>query len=1010
MLFRVLESRTARLVIAVAVLVGLAPNQLIAQATGTVRGRVVEARSQRPLSDVQVFVTGTRIGGLSNASGEFVMSNVPAGTRVIRAQLIGFRAAERSVDVVAGGTVRAELTLEPAAIQLSEVVVTGSPIATERKALGNAVTTLDVADLTAKSSVVNVTELLQSKTPGVTILPNSGAPGTAAEIRIRGAGSLSGYQPVVFIDGIRYNIESLGNFNPTGAGLAGQAQSAQVTSALNFISPQDIESIEVIKGPAAATLYGAEAAGGVIQIITKKGTRGEQSVRWNARYERGESEWKLPTPVNYTTCDAPKKTAAAAVTWPGCVDVPLGTILVDEPMRRDPQALRGGDIEKMSLSLRGGGDRYSYYISGERDNEQGVFFNSHNNRKSLRGNFTLAPTDNVDVQVTTGYIRGDLRLPYQDESAGALLLSATRGKPGSSLQQGSGWGTIRPERSNLYNNTTRSDRFTLGSTVTYLPLEWFTNRLTAGMDFTSSLAQLVSGPGEDDALGYTAQRTPRAYIYTLDYAGTVRRQLPWELESTTSFGTQVIAKRNERLDATGVGLASPDVVVIGSATTTSGFNTYSENNSVGYYGQQTLAWRDRLFVTGGLRADDNSSFGEEFDIIVYPKLSLSWVLSEEPAFRDYTSALRLDEFRFRTAWGQAGRAPDPFSATQTYAIQRVTLGSTTVLGLQPAAPGNPDLKPEKGEEIEVGFDAGLFNQRFGLEFTYYNKVTTDMLVSVAPAPSGGFVASRLDNLGKVTNSGFEVGINASPIDLDDLRWDSRITLATNKNRLVSFGIPGLTRQTPSGQAYTPGWQQHREGYPLGGYWLGRPLLDANGQMQLNAARTAILLDTAVFQGTVVPTREIGFSNTLTLFNQFRLYALFDYKGGHHMANYKEFNRCSAQDNCARLNDPVLRAGTTLADSLERAYWRTVPSAYIEKADFVKLRDLSLTYDVPLDLVRRMGLSTASLTLAGHNLALWSDYSGFDPEVNSYGGRLFVRADVYAAPMTRRLSLSANIGY
>jgi TonB-linked SusC/RagA family outer membrane protein len=1007
---RVREVRTAVMLIAIAALAGAAPSSLLAQATGTIRGRVLEARSQRPMSDVRVAVVGSSLGGVTGANGAFVISNVPAGSRALRAQLIGYRPGEQTVDVPAGGTVQADFTLDPAAVQLNEIVVTGSAVATERRALGNAVTTLDVADLASKSTVTNVTELLQSKTPGVSILPNSGAPGTAAEIRIRGAGSLSGASPVVFIDGIRYNTQGLGNFNPTGAGLAGQAQAAQVTSALNFISPQDIESIEVIKGPAAATLYGADAAAGVIQIITKKGIQGEQSVRWSARYERGQSDWAVDSPVNYTTCDAAKQALAVAAQWPGCQGVPENTILVQEPLRDDPQALRDGTIDKVGISARGGGERYSYYLSAERDNEQGVFQNSYSNRKSLRGNFTLAPNARTDVTVMMGYIRGDLRLPYQDESAGSLLLSATRGWPGHVRLDTTGWGTTIPERSNLYNNTTRSDRFTLGSTVTFRPIEWFTNRFTAGLDFTSSLAQLVSGPGQDDAQGYSAQRAPRAYVYTIDYAATVRRPLPWELESTTSLGVQAVAERNERLDATGTGLASPDVTVIGSATTTSGFNTYSENNSLGYYAEEQIAWRNRLYVTLGLRADDHSAFGEEFNLSIYPKVSLSWVLSEEPAFQNLAATLRLDEFRLRTAWGRAGRAPNAFSATQTYAIQRVTHGGQTVLGLQPLSPGNPELKPEMGEEIEVGFDAGLWNGRLNFDVTYYNKVTSDMLVGVPPAPSSGFTASYLDNVGKVTNSGFEVGVTGTVLDLDDVRWDSRLTLATNDNELVSFGVPGVTSQAISGQSYTPGYQVNREGYPLGGYWLARPELDANGELQWNTAGTAILLTgTTEYLGTPTPTREIGFSNTLTLFRNVRLYALFDYKGGHKMQNYKEYNRCAIQGNCARLNDPALRFGTTRADSLERAYWRT-PYAYLEDASFVKLRDLSLTYDLPLDLVGRMGLSTASVTLAGHNLAIWSDYTGYDPEVNSYGNRLFARADVYAAPMMRRLTMSVNLGY
>ena len=185
--------------------------------------------------------------------------------------------------------------------------MTGTAGAAERKTVGNSITQLDVADLTQKQTMLNVTEVLQSKTPGVTILPGSGAPGTAGEIRIRGASSISGYRPVVFIDGVRYSIDDLGSFSATGGGTLGLAQSTQVTSALNFLNPNDIESIEVIKGPAAATLYGAEAANGVIQIITKKGTRGQQKVQFGMRAERGRNEIVLDQPDNFTTCDAAKK-------------------------------------------------------------------------------------------------------------------------------------------------------------------------------------------------------------------------------------------------------------------------------------------------------------------------------------------------------------------------------------------------------------------------------------------------------------------------------------------------------------------------------------------------------------------------------------------------------------------------------------------------------------------------------------------------------------------------------
>lgn len=1010
----------------------LLPHGAAAQATGRIVGTVRDAATGAPLSDVRVTVLGTEKGAATDVTGRYSMADVPAGTHQVRARRIGFSSTTVSVTVMAGQEVRADMTLRIAPTQLGEVVVTGTPVGQAKRELGNSVTQVDVAELTEKSTITNVSEALQSKTPGVTILPGSGVPGTSGEIRIRGAASLSGYKPVVFIDGIRYNIESLGNFNPTGSGLAGQAQSAQSTSALDLISPNDIESIEVLKGPAAATLYGADAAGGVIQIITKKGTRGQQRVRWTAKLERGNTDWALDTPLNYTTCDSVKQTTAAA-TWPGCQTVARNTILTDNPMQRDPDALRTATLQRLNLSVRGGGDRYSFFLSGLQDRDEGVYLNNYNNRKSARANFTISATDKVDFDLVSSYTTSNFRLPYQDESANALLLSAARGKPGriplgsATEPNDSGWATILPRQSNRYHNETTSERVTLGGTFNYRPMEWFRNRFTAGLDYTSSLAELVAPPGSvEAAAGFAAQRTPRAHVYTLDYAGSIERPFPWMdgLLSTTAFGTQIVARKDQLLAATGTGLGAPDVTLIGTAATTTGSNTFSENNSVGYYVQQQFGWQNRLYLTGALRADDNSSFGKDFDVIIYPKLSMSWVLSDEPMFQRFfspTSFLGTEEFRFRTAWGRAGRAPAPYSATQTYTVGTVVVGGTTQSALRTLAFGNPDLKPEKGSEIEIGFDASFLGRRLGLDVTYYNKTMSDMLSTRALPGAAGFPGSLFANVGEVKNSGWETLITGAPIARANFAWDVRVNLATNKNELVSFGVPGKTLESPGGQAYGA-VQQHRPGAPLGGYWVQLPLRDpATGQplytgtLSLANPNVSIRLDTArTFIGPSAPTREIGFSNTFTFFRNFRLYALLDHKGGHHIFNLKEFNRCgTANDNCFLVNDPANRFALANGDTarhLEMLVRRQVHGVWVEKADFTKLRDLSLSWTVPGMLLTRTGASAAVLTLSGHNLALWTDYTGIDPEVNSYGGRNFVRVDAYASPMTRRWTLALNLNF
>ena len=333
-----------------------------ADAQGTVRGRVMDASTQRPIAEAQVSMTGTASGAVTNANGDFVITNAPVGQQEVVVRRLGYGRQTRTVTIASGVDARVDFALRTSATQLEQVVVTGTGGSAERKTIGNSIATIDVAELTQKASIMNVTEVLQSKTPGVSILPGSGAPGTAGEIRIRGASSLSGYKPVVFIDGMRYNIDDLGGFPATGGGTAGQAQSTQVTSALNNLNPNDIESIEVIKGPAAATLYGAEAANGVIQIITKKGTRGQQNMQWSFKAERGSNEYHLLPHDNLTTCDAVKMTQTVSTSdtrlqWPGCQGLPLNTIITGNPFRDDPRALRVGDLSRLSLSTRGGGDR-----------------------------------------------------------------------------------------------------------------------------------------------------------------------------------------------------------------------------------------------------------------------------------------------------------------------------------------------------------------------------------------------------------------------------------------------------------------------------------------------------------------------------------------------------------------------------------------------------------------------------------------------------------------------------
>lgn len=997
----------------------------VSATTGTIKGTVVESSSNRPLADAQISVQGTQRGAASDASGQFTITGVTPGTVTLRVRRIGFSSEAQSASVSAGGTASVTFQLRPSTVSLDQVVVTGTAGATEKRRVGNAITSLDVADITQRSSLNNVTDVLQGKTPGLTLVPGSGAPGTAADIRIRGTSSLSASnRPIFYVDGVRYSDAPAGNYNPSGTGYSGGAFS-QGASALDAINPEDIERIEVIKGPAAATLYGADAAGGVIQIITKKGSRG-QKPSWTVKGEAGATDWALATPVNYTTCTAARMAATDVVgtdtlpAWPGCKGLPVGTVLTDDPLRRDPQALRSGQYRNFVASVRGGSDRYNYYLSGDGSTDQGVFYNSYNNRKSGRGNFGYTLSDKLDLNVNTSYIQSDLRLPLSDDAAQGLMFSVVRGQPGRRPVQEMGFANNSPATANQYDNETHSERTIFGGTTNYRPFSWFRNRLTVGVDYNNALAVVDYPPGaaisqSDYPTGFIGQQVPVRHLYTFDYAGTVSGKLLPSLTSDFSVGAQGNKSEYTRTEATGSGLPSPEFQLIGSATTVSGSSSFSQQASLGYFVQEQLGWANRLFVTGAVRADDNSAFGVKFNKVYYPKASLSYVASEEPRLMPLFSAIHADNFKFRYAYGQAGRAPGPYDALRTYTASKVITGSNTAAtALTQGATGNPDLHAERGTETEVGFDASFFSSRIGIEFTAYNKKTSDALISLPNAPSLGFTSSRFINFGAIKNSGTELGVTLRPVDLSWLTWESQVNYSTNANKVTKLSYQGLTEIDVYDPYLTVAQTQRIiEGYPVAGWWAqdavrtadGKYALDANGNLMVGPLR---------YVGPATPTREGSFSNTFTIAKNFRLYGLIDFKGGFFLLNQKSRNR----DQGANRNSKEMNNGTLT--SLDSVYYNTgaITAPWIQHGDFVKLRDVSFGYTLPTAFANALHASGATFTVAGHNLGFISKrYGGIDPEVNFIGqstfltsSTQFLRADSYTIPMLRRWTTSLTLNF
>ena len=986
---------------------------LAAQATGTIRGRVTDAANQRALAGANVTAGGRTT--VTNAEGNYTVT-VPAGAVTVRVSTLGYAGSSRTVNVAAGQSATADFALSASAINLEGLVITGTAGAQERREIGNAVTQVNAADITDKAPISTVTQLLQGRAPGLTIMQPSGSVGTAASFRIRGTGSLqAGNQPIFYIDGVRMYAGGQTSFGVGGQG----------SSFLDALNPDDIESIEVIKGPAAATLYGAEAAAGVIQVITKKGRTGRQSLTFSSKAEMGTNSWEEPMLTQYTLCDQANQRlkylrpggvasnpADSLFAFTGCQGVPVNTILTDQPLRR--QGLQTGDIRTLNAGVRGGGERFSFYVSGDREEEEGIFVNNFFNRTSGRANFFATPSDYLDVTANLQLSTTEVQLPLNDNASSGWMRNAYRGKPGWFIQGTSyaeGWLGLGPEQMSLFDNQRNGDRFILGMTANYQPTKWLRNRLTAGLDANQyrniefyKIDETGRAPyGAIAATGAKYVYQPELRLWTLDYAGTISNNLRSDLTSNLSFGMQLNANKSRNWQVNCEGLLSNQLTDCDQTRTRQVFEGFSEQNSLGYFVQEQIGWRDRLHVTGALRIDDNSAFGNEFSLVAYPKASVAWVISEEPFF----NVSAFDNLKLRAAWGQAGNSPAPFTATRSFTGAVVAVDQSLespVSTIRAGAYGNPNLKAETGSELELGFDASLFEGRVGAEVTYYNKSTFDALIGVPVIPSSGFGGSILQNIGEINNRGLELSVFGTPVQGRNVVWETQVGFSTNRNEFVEFGDTSLA-------GFTVGYsssQRIAEGFPMAGYWARKPLLDANGNVQIvGASRQALLEDTAVFIGSAIPTKEASLTNTVTLFGTLRLYAFMDYKGGHYLFNMTQQTR-----NLDRVSD-VTNLPADQTDSTQYYLLRTSANihSYIQPADFIKLRELSATYTVPQRVTRRFGTDNLSFSLAGRNLStLWTRYPGPDPEVNIEGADAFTRGDYMSTPMLRRVVATVSVSF
>ncbi len=1023
--------------IAVLVIVAGFPALLSAQAGGTISGQVVDSGTGQPLSNVQVFVSGTSLGTLSNVQGRYTLSNVPAGSFEIRASRLGYASATQTVTIATGATATADFQLSTSAVALDALVVTGTAGATERRATAAVVASVSASDITERAPVSSIQDLLTARVPGVSLTASSGSTGTAQQIRIRGAGSISlSNEPLVMIDGVLADSRTQSDNAGGGLWLGGQAQSR-----LADLNPADIESIEIVKGPAAATLYGADASAGVIQIITKRGRLGANQFVQGLTVEYNDINPNFDPLTSFLRC-TPTSIAPVAPGLPTrlCTGLADSTVVTDSPLARN-DVFRSGHLRSIGYNARGGGSNYGYYVSLGVDEEVGTLPNNEMDRRTARLNFNFTPNSKVSVDAALGIVDNDTQLPMNDNNVYGYLGIAYLGSPSSVLVDSLGnktGGTYasRPfEAVKAIESVNKNLRFTPSLQINYTPTTWFTNTLTLGGDLTNSRSyqyfpiNTLNWYQGDTNTGDLEEIRVGNQIFTLNYLGTIRNQLTERIGSSFSFGTQINTEEYERLTSNGVGFVTTANRVIDAATQISSTQGYANTKRVGVLGHWDLSLDDRLYLNLGLRVDKNSSFGSDAEAFYLPKFGVSYVISDEGFWDGLSGA--IPSLRLRAAWGQTGRSPNPGASLETYEPRPFAIygGSGSGAGVQPYNPGNPNLRPERGTEIELGFDAGLFNDRMGLELTYFDKTNTDLLLQVPVPPSSAATSNPWANIGEVKNTGIEYLLHGTLVSTPDIEWTAQISGSTLKNELTDLG--GVA---PFGTV-----ARFDEGYSLG-YLSSRKIREVvleagDSRCPIPAggstpAPCVIVADDNEFIGNSLPTYEGNFSSSLTLLGNLILSGSVDWKGGNRIYhNTKQFRdrsfgtselavkreEIASKEEVMRRYGPFVQESRDAAGGLIQVGVASVHEEYYEKADFVRIREVAATYLLPSDLANRFRASSASFTIGVRNLALFTDFTGPDPEVLSGGSAgtgtgAFVREEFFTVPQPRRLVAKMNLSF
>ncbi len=958
--------------------------------TRRLTGRVTVEGSGEPLVAASVNVVGTSLGAYTDDQGRFTI-NVPAGPATLRVRRIGY--TQKTVAVPSGDT-DVNVSLGRDVLQLETQVVTGTATTVSSVNAANAVTVISGEKLN-RAPAQTIDYALQGKIPGAIVTQNSGAPGGGVQVQLRGASTInSNFLPIYVVDGVIVDNSQIANglnaITQAAGGNFASTQDQRVNRTAD-INPNDIESIQVLKGPSASSIYGSRGTNGVIIITTKQGQVGRTALEVTQRFGTA----RISNKIGERCFGSAAEVVAAGYDSTGWGAAPIKCHDYEQELYGEHPF-----NYQTIASLRGAtAAGTNYFVSGLVQHDGGLVLNDNYNKQSIRVNLGQKVGSRLNVRANTELIHSLTARgisgndntginPYTTFSQTPSFIDYRKQPDGSYPV-----GLSVNNNSNPFQNSelikTPEDVFRLlgSGTASYSLVsqdrQTLDFTLSGGVDAYNDHARIISPASayveQVNALPGTIVNN-NANIFSGNIgANFTHRLIRDAFTATTSAGIGQVRRNVDIIGTTGRGIF-PGVTNVATATQIFTAENQDIVKSQSIFGQEEfLTMGERLLLTAGVNGERTSNNGDPKKYYAYPKYSAS--------YRVPVPTIKVDELKLRLAYGKAGNQPQTgkYTFLQNLIDEGVTgFRTTTSLGL-------PTIKPETATELEGGFDLTFFNARARLSATQFRKQIDDLILTAAVAPSTGFFTKAI-NGGQIVNHGTELELEMTPIRTDNFSWVSGTTYSSAKGKVTQLPVPGFIPPSGSfGSRFGNAFVQQGQ--------LITVLQAVNGCSKLNAAGTScpsanrLLL----FVGNSAPDYEMGFTNDLTA-GPFRLSSLFDWRKGGLAVNLT--------------NDYFYGSGlakdTALANRQLAAFRKGV-DVWLENAGFLKLRELTLGYELPAAMASRLfngHAQNARLELSGRNLWTRTKYTGLDPEVSNFGNQALGRfQDVTPYPPSRLFYLS-----